>query len=110
MTIKALFVYGSLQPGAENEKYLKHIKGLWKRGYVLGNFVSGGWGSKIGFRAIRLNKKGDPIKGWLLESDEIDKHWKMLDEFEGEEYQRVLTNVHFNDGTQKQAFVYEKAK
>jgi hypothetical protein len=34
----------------------------------------------------------------------------MLDEFEGEEYQRVVTNVYLNDGTQKQAFVYEKAK
>ena len=42
MTIKALFVYGSLQPGAENEKYLKHVKGQWREGYVLGNLVTEG--------------------------------------------------------------------
>ena len=73
--IKALFVYGSLQPGAENEKYLKHINGSWKEGYALGNYVTEGWGSKIGFPVIRLNNKGEQIKGWLLESDELDQNF-----------------------------------
>ena len=61
MTIKALFVYGSLQPGAENEKYLKHIKGSWKEGYALGHYVTEGWGSKICCPVIRLNKQGEQI-------------------------------------------------
>ena len=105
--IKALFVYGSLQPGAENEKYLKHINGSWKEGYALGNLVTEGWGSKIGFPVIRLNNKGDQIKGWLLESDELDRNWKMLDEFEGEEYKRSVTDIYLKDGSKQLAYIYE---
>ena len=107
--IKALFVYGSLQPGAENEKYLKDIKGSWKEGYALGNFVTEGWGSQIGFPVIRLNNKGDQIKGWLLESDELDRYWKILDEFEGEEYKRSVTYIYLKDGSIKKAYIYELA-
>ena len=102
MTIKALFVYGSLLPGAENEKYLKHIKGSWTKAYV--------YGEHIGYPAIKLNEKGDKILGQLFYSDALMKIIKSVDEYEGEEYQRVVTNVYLNDGTQKQAFVYEKAK
>lgn len=107
MTIKALFVYGSLQPGAENDKYLKHIKGEWKEGYALGNLVTEGWGSKIGFPVIRLNNEGEQIKGWLLESDELDRNWKMLDEFEGEEYKRSVTEIYLKDGSKQLAYIYE---
>ena len=107
MKIKALFVYGSLQPGAENEKYLNHIKGSWKKGYALGNYVTD---ANIGYPAIKLNEKGDKILGQLFYSDALMKIIKSVDEYEGEEYQRVVTNVYLNDGTQKQAFVYEKAK
>ncbi len=107
MRIKSLFVYGSLQPGAENEKYLKDIKGSWKEGYVLGNLVTEGWGSQIGFPVIRLNNKGDQIKGWLLESDELDRYWKILDEFEGEEYKRSVTDIYLKDGSKQLAYIYE---
>ena len=107
MTIKALFVYGSLLPGAENEKYLKHIKGSWTKAYVYGELITD---ANIGYPAIKLNEKGDKILGQLFYSDALMKIIKSLDDYEGEEYQRVVTNVYLNDGTQKQAFVYEKAK
>ena len=105
----ALFVYGSLQPGAENDSYLKHIKGTWKQGYVLGNLVTEGWGSQIGFPALRVNDQGDQIKGWLLESNDLSNNWKMLDEFEGQEYKRTVVHVHVNDGTKINACIYELA-
>lgn len=107
--LSALFVYGSLQPGAENEKYLQDIRGSWKQGYVLGNLVTEGWGTKIGFPAIKVNEQGDQIKGWLLESDELQAHLKRLDEFEGDEYQRIIAKIYLDDGTTTHAYLYELA-
>ena len=68
MTIKALFVYGSLLPGAENEKYLKHIKGSWTKAYVYGELITD---ANIGYPAIKLNEKGDKILGHLFYSDAL---------------------------------------
>ena len=56
-----------------------------------------------------MNNKGDQIKGWLLESDELDRNWKMLDEFEGEEYKRSVTDIYLEDGSIKKAYIYELA-
>lgn len=105
----ALFVYGSLQPGAENEGYLKHFKGSWKQAYVLGNLVTEGWGSQIGFPAIKIDRQGAKVHGWLLVSDDLSSNWQMLDEFEGDEYKRSVTDIYCEDGSVTKAFVYELA-
>ena len=75
--------------------------------YVYGDFVNE---MNISYPIIQLIENGDKILGQLFYSDELMKIIKSLDDYEGEEYQRVVTNVYLNDGTQKQAFVYEKAK
>ena len=91
MTIKALFVYGSLLPGAENEKYLKHIKGSWTKAYEYGELIND---ANIGYPAIMLIETGAKILGQLLYSDASKKIIKSGDEYEGEEYHRVVTNVY----------------
>ncbi|WP_440618203.1 gamma-glutamylcyclotransferase family protein [Candidatus Pelagibacter sp. HIMB1493] len=107
MIINSLFVYGSLQPGESNENYLKHLEGTWKQGFVLGNLFKKGWGNKIGFPVIQLNKSGEKVSGWLLESDNLQNNLKMLDDFEGKEYRRSTTNVYLNDGSIQLAYIYE---
>ena len=38
--INSIFVYGTLQPGMQNDKILKDFKGNWKKGYVLGKLLN----------------------------------------------------------------------
>lgn len=75
--------------------------------YVYGDFVKE---MNIDYPMIQLNENGEKISGQLFYSDELMKIIKSLDDYEGKEYQRVETNVYLYDGTQKQAFVYVKAK
>ena len=101
-----LFTYGTLKPGNEANHFLKSINGTWFDGYVLGNWIKN---SEIKYPIIELNEKGEKIFGKLFFSNQLSQIIDSLDDYEGEEYQRVVTNVYLNDGTQKQAFVYEKA-
>ena len=75
--------------------------------YVYGDFVKD---MNIDYPMIQLNENGEKISGQLFYSGELKNIIRSVDEYEGEEYQRVVTNVYLNDGTQKQAFVYVKAK
>jgi hypothetical protein len=36
----------------------------------------------------------------------LDEHWERLDNFEGDGYERVLTDVHLPDEAHAQAFIY----
>ena len=42
----------------------------------------------------------------LFTSDFLDEHWGRLDDFEGDGYDRVLTQVHLGDGEHAEAFIY----
>ena len=105
--MNCLFTYGTLKPGNEANHFLNSINGTWFDGYVLGNWITD---SEIKYPIIELNEKGDKIFGKLFFSNQLSQIIDSLDDYEGEEYQRVVTNVYLNDGIQKQAFVYEKAK
>ena len=75
--------------------------------YVYGYFVTD---RNIGYPIIQLNENGEKILGQLFYSEGLMNIIKSIDDYEGEEYKRVVTNVYLKDGAQKQAFVYEKAK
>ena len=101
-----LFVYGSLGPGKPNEHILRAIGGTWVAASVLGFLKAQGWGAAMGFPGIVLDKNGEEIQGYIFSSDRLIDHWDQLDDFEGSEYQRVLTQVKTKDGTVVQAFIY----
>jgi gamma-glutamylcyclotransferase (GGCT)/AIG2-like uncharacterized protein YtfP len=103
-----LFVYGSLMPGESNHFKLARFGSNWKRGYTLGNKVKNGWGSALGFDALRWNPYGDKIYGYLLSSDNLPTSWEELDMFEGLEYIRILIPV-FLESNIEVAFAYASA-
>lgn len=76
------FVYGTLAPGCPNEHILAPIKGLWREGTVKGTLYHEGWGAEQGYPGI------------------------VLDEFEGEGYQRTPVTVALEDGSQIEAQIY----
>ncbi|MEM7218293.1 MAG: GNAT family N-acetyltransferase [Pseudomonadota bacterium] len=101
-----LFVYGSLQPGRSNADVLTDVGGTWQVGGVRGTLFEAGWGSNEGFPGIVIHANGAEVKGALLSSPALPLHWQRLDEFEGDDYQRVLAPVTLESGATVRAFVY----
>jgi gamma-glutamylcyclotransferase (GGCT)/AIG2-like uncharacterized protein YtfP len=102
----SLFVYGTLAPGRPNEHVLAEVPGRWEPAQVRGTLLEQGWGAALGFPVIALSPGGDVVEGFLLTSDVLDEHWLRLDEFEGEGYERVLTEVEVAGGRTANAFIY----
>jgi gamma-glutamylcyclotransferase (GGCT)/AIG2-like uncharacterized protein YtfP len=102
----SLFVYGTLAPGRPNEHVLDEVPGHWEPAHVRGTLQAQGWGAALGFPAIELNVGGEVVDGFLLTSDALDAHWSRLDDFEGEGYERVLTEVRLSSGGSTDAFIY----
>jgi gamma-glutamylcyclotransferase (GGCT)/AIG2-like uncharacterized protein YtfP len=101
-----LFVYGSLGPGRPNEHFLSAIGGTWEEDSVNGYLKPQGWGAEMGYPGIVLDDTGDEIRGFLFCSDKLDDHWDELDDFEGEEYQRVLITAKTKDKMAVEAHIY----
>ena len=88
-----LAVYGSLAPGRVNAHVLSSLHGSWQPGTVRGVLRKEGWGWTKGFPGLHLDPEGDLVRVMLFHSEELPAHWNRIDEFEGEEYQRVITVV-----------------
>ncbi len=101
-----LAVYGTLAPGEVNHKILDGINGTWTDGFVRGSLLETGWGAPLGFPALRWDpsRAGIPVK--LLVSSDLRGHWDRLDEFEGEEYRRILVPVEEDGATIAVANIY----
>ena len=101
-----LFVYGTLAPGCSNEHYLKNIGGSWVKGVVQGQVLANGWGAAKGYPALIPCENGKEIEGLLFMSENLKENWQILDDFEGDGYERKLINVRCSDGQEVVAFVY----
>lgn len=109
MRCKAVFVYGTLQPGEVNARYFDDFEGSWEKGHVLGHLENQGWGAEHGFPGIRLHPNGTEVKGSLFTSEDIKAILALLDELEGTDYRRVITQVCLADGAVADAYIYELA-
>ena len=104
--IDRLFVYGTLAPGRPNEHVLGEIGGTWEPARVMGKLRQDGWGADMGYPGIDLDEGSDEIQGFLFSSEALAHYWAMLDEFEGTEYERVLTIVEVNGNRSVDAYIY----
>ena len=101
-----LFVYGTLAPGQPNEHVLAPLAGAWQPATVRGHLMPQGWGAALGFPALVPAADGEAIRGFVFSSPHLADFWPTLDEFEGEQYERVLLEAHLDDGSTVDAFVY----
>lgn len=101
-----LFVYGSLQPGAPNEHVLAAVKGDWEPAVVRGRLVEAGWGAAIGYPGLVIDEDGESIRGHVLAARDLGETWAVLDELEGEEYERTIVTVTTLKGEQVDAHIY----
>lgn len=91
-----LFTYGSLQPGQQNNYLLKDLGGEWLDGFVYGSLTLSTTGSSAGFLLLTPDYSTfeNQVTGKLLTSQNLTTNWKVLDEFEGEDYVRHLIPVY----------------
>ena len=105
--INSIFVYGTLQPGKQNNHLLSDCRGTWKKGYVFGKLININHGEDYGYPAIKLEKKASKSHGMIFKADNLKKKLIELDKFEGKDYKRVITDVILDDGTVIKAYIYE---
>ena len=101
-----LFIYGTLSPGQPNHHVMEQIPGSWEEASLKGILRDEGWGSEMGCPGIVPSEDGPEVQGFLFSSEQLADHWQMLDEFEGEGYNRVTVQVKTTNGTLLQAQVY----
>jgi gamma-glutamylcyclotransferase (GGCT)/AIG2-like uncharacterized protein YtfP len=80
-----LIVYGSLAPGGRNNFLFKGVEGTWHRCLIQGHM--GRW---RGFKSFRFDPEGPEHQAWLLCSPALPGMFPDLDDFEGEEYRRIV--------------------
>ena len=85
---------------APNHSVVEHIKGNWQCGIVKGTLENKGWGADMGYYGFRQTDIEDQkqIKVLVLVSDELVANWKMLDDFEGSGYKRILAKYELANG------------
>ena len=104
--MEKLFIYGSLQPGGPNEHVIAAIGGHWEPAVIKGKLVERGWGASLGYPGLVVDESGNDVHGHVFSSSNLNANWAYLDEFEGEEYERIVTSVTLTSGKQVQAHVY----
>ena len=104
--MEQLFIYGSLQPGGPNEHLLTAVGGEWEPAVIKGTLVERGWGARLGYPGLVVDERGDEVHGHVFSSANLAEQWAWLDEFEGEEYERVVAPVTLQSGKQARAHVY----
>jgi len=88
-----LAVYGSLAPGKQNHHMMSGMAGTWRKALLRGTLHHAGWGAGQGFPGFVWDGCDTPIAAQVFSSRDLPQHWQRLDDFEGEEYRRVLVPV-----------------
>jgi len=86
-----LIVYGSLAPGGANAFMLAGLVGEWYPCRIQGRM-----GAHRGFMSFRYDPKGPEHPAWLLASADLPRVIADLDDFEGEEYARIIIPAKVN--------------
>jgi gamma-glutamylcyclotransferase (GGCT)/AIG2-like uncharacterized protein YtfP len=110
-TSETLAVYGSLAPGRSNYHIVEPLGGEWSDGLVEGDLFQTGWCAALGYWAMRPRAQGNRIEVKVLKSSRLSDAWQMLDDFEGNEYRRILVAVmNENNELYTVANIYAAAK
>ena len=99
--------YGTLARGGSNHYEVRSIPGEWHTATVRGWVYDITWGPADGYPGITLDAGAPPTDVDVLESDDLEKHLRRLDEFEGPGYRRVEVEATLEDGSATMVWIYE---
>jgi gamma-glutamylcyclotransferase (GGCT)/AIG2-like uncharacterized protein YtfP len=102
-----LAVYGSLAPGEKNHWVVENLRGSWEAGFVHGALENVGWGGAMGYPGMTWVPNGEQLSVKLFTSNDLPGQWERLDEFEGDDYRRILVPVYGLAGGVMVANIYE---
>jgi gamma-glutamylcyclotransferase (GGCT)/AIG2-like uncharacterized protein YtfP len=102
-----IFVYGTLKLGEKNSYLLDRIGGEWIEATVKGSLHEEGWGYKFGCPGIKVDEKGQIVRGYVFRSDKLEENISFFDEFEGGEYKRTITDITLKNGLTTKAYIYQ---
>jgi len=54
-----------------------------------------------------LSEAKEEVKGMMLTSTQLAENWAMLDEFEGDQYERVIVSVKLDACHTENAYIYQ---
>jgi hypothetical protein len=86
---------------------LESIGGRWENATVRGELIEAGSAPGVYYPRIILDEDGGDVDGFLFISENLPNHWDKLDRYEGDDYQRVVTNVTLENGSIVEACMYE---
>ena len=101
-----LFVYGSLMPNGKNHFILKKINGVWQKGFVQGEVKKIKLDNNEYSAVILSINKDKKVYGYLFSSFALKYLWKKLDNFEGSNYKRKISQVFLNNNRKVDANIY----
>jgi gamma-glutamylcyclotransferase (GGCT)/AIG2-like uncharacterized protein YtfP len=107
---RRLAVYGSLAPGKKNHNVIAGMEGSWRNAVLRGSLHNEGWGAGEGFPGFLWDGGDTPVTALVFSSSELPHYWLRLDEFEGEEYRRILVPAEVNGTAIEICNVYALAK
>jgi gamma-glutamylcyclotransferase (GGCT)/AIG2-like uncharacterized protein YtfP len=107
---RRLAVYGSLAPGKKNHHVIAGINGSWRKAVLHGSLRNEGWGAGEGFPGFLWDGTSTAVAAQVFSSHDLPHYWTMLDEFEGEEYRRILVPANIAGGEMEICNVYALAK
>lgn len=102
-----LVLYGTLRPGEDNHWVVRAIPGRWRRGTVRGWTYEATWGSAAGYPGFTADPAGNRVPVDVLSSDELEGHWRRLDDFEGPGYRRRRIDVDLEGDGVVTGWIYE---
>lgn len=97
-----LAVYGTLAPGGSNAHVLAGLTGSWQAGSVHGMRFDDGW---HGYPGLVLGGE-QRVAVDVLHAPDLATHLARLDAFEGPGYERTVTTVQLDDGSEVAAWIY----
>jgi len=101
-----LAVYGSLAPGEPNHWVVSKLQGTWEPGTATGYLFDLTWGPADGYAGFIPDADGNPVPVAVLHSEQLEKNWRSIDDFEGDGYERRVITVSLDSGVQVQACIY----
>jgi len=105
-----LAVYGSLAPGKKNHHMMAGMHGSWRAAVLRGSLWNEGWGAGEGFPGFLWDGTQTAVAAQVFSSPDLPHYWSRLDEFEGEEYRRILVPAEMEGGEIEICNVYALAK
>lgn len=88
-----LAAYGSLRPGESNYSMVADITGDWVPGTIIGHISE-----YEGYPVFTWDPAASKVPVQILVATNLHEHWQRLDEFEGDDYERIWIPVETKDG------------